>query len=346
MKKILLSLMTIALVGGVAFGATKAFFSDTETSTGNTFSAGTIDIAVNGENYWQETNKFTIADMKPGQTEYTNFTINNVGTNPVNIFKKVDITKTEGGKISEPECGAQGGTWNNGQCEGGEEQSNIDSVLKYDLSIKVFNSQNTEIFSQVLYNKDITLSEIKGKNMFLGMIPVGGRMEVTESYQMDEATDNWAQGDQMTFGITLTGEQLKGVLSLEDKDPSNWDINQASTPAATLTYGVRDSKFKYTLSGVAPLSNTQYSLIAYLEPWSTPSGNGWPRPVIVLGSTTSGSNGEINLNGEVELDKSLLTMKIWLVKTADLSGNTLNGWNPTAYLFETGLIDYYDADLP
>ncbi len=46
MKKILLSLSMLALVGVIAAGATTAFFTDTETSTGNTFTAGSIDLKI------------------------------------------------------------------------------------------------------------------------------------------------------------------------------------------------------------------------------------------------------------------------------------------------------------
>lgn len=46
MKKILLSLGTIGIVAAVVIGATTAYFSDTETSTGNTFSAGEIDLKI------------------------------------------------------------------------------------------------------------------------------------------------------------------------------------------------------------------------------------------------------------------------------------------------------------
>ncbi len=46
MQKILLSLLTVGLVASVAFGATRAYFSDSETSTGNTFAAGTINLKV------------------------------------------------------------------------------------------------------------------------------------------------------------------------------------------------------------------------------------------------------------------------------------------------------------
>lgn len=46
MKKILISISVIAAVAAVVFGVTTAFFSDTETSTGNTFTAGSIDLKV------------------------------------------------------------------------------------------------------------------------------------------------------------------------------------------------------------------------------------------------------------------------------------------------------------
>ena len=46
MKKILTSLAVIAVVGAIVAGATSAFFSDTETSAGNTFTAGSIDLKI------------------------------------------------------------------------------------------------------------------------------------------------------------------------------------------------------------------------------------------------------------------------------------------------------------
>src|SRR3989344_2177159 len=53
MKRILLG--TVTIVGALAamyIGVTGAFFSDTETSTGNTFAAGAIDLLVDNESYY------------------------------------------------------------------------------------------------------------------------------------------------------------------------------------------------------------------------------------------------------------------------------------------------------
>lgn len=217
MKKILISVMAIALVSAAAFGATRAFFTDTETNTGNTFSTGTIDIAVEGQNPWTRSTPYQLTDMKPSQTDYANFTVNNVGTNPVNVWKKVTVAGTNNEPVSEPECAAETGQWSGTACTGNTPKSDIDSIIDYDLSVRLFNDSDVLIWWQMIYNKNVTVATIKDQNVFLGMIPVGWHMDVVQSYHMQAETGDWAQGDTMTFDITLTGEQLKGIAVLEDK---------------------------------------------------------------------------------------------------------------------------------
>jgi len=349
-KKIILSISAIAAVAAIAISGTVAYFSDTETSSGNTFTAGTIDIAVNGENPWSQTGQYVFGDMKPSQVEYSNFTIKNVGTNPVNVWKKVDVVSEEENGINEPECVAYGGTWSGGTCNNPTNVKNdISSVIQYDLSVKLYNSDQatSSVWEQTLYNLDKTIAQINATGTFLGMIPAGWHMDVVESYHMKNEAENEYQSDKMTFNITLTGEQLKGIAVLEDKDPSNWRVKSETTPKGTLTYGVKDSKFNFSFTGIAPLANTQYSLITYPESFSTPPmTNNWPRtPITVLATAMSDSSGNVNIPAtSIELG-TIRNMKIWLVKSTDVSGNQMTGWNPAAYLFDTGLIDYYDSDL-
>ena len=52
MKRIIISLSIIAAVAAIVVGATTAFFSDTETSSGNTFTAGAIDLKVDNHCYY------------------------------------------------------------------------------------------------------------------------------------------------------------------------------------------------------------------------------------------------------------------------------------------------------
>lgn len=54
-SRILLSAASIALAAALVVGATFAFFSDSETSTGNTFTAGTLDLKVDSTcHYFQD----------------------------------------------------------------------------------------------------------------------------------------------------------------------------------------------------------------------------------------------------------------------------------------------------
>jgi predicted ribosomally synthesized peptide with SipW-like signal peptide len=53
MPRILLSLaIVIAAIGAIYTGSTGAFFSDTETSSGNVFTAGAIDLKIDNESYY------------------------------------------------------------------------------------------------------------------------------------------------------------------------------------------------------------------------------------------------------------------------------------------------------
>lgn len=52
MNKILKSVAIIGFVAAVAIAGTGAYFSDTETSTGNTFTAGAIDLTVDSEQHY------------------------------------------------------------------------------------------------------------------------------------------------------------------------------------------------------------------------------------------------------------------------------------------------------
>lgn len=76
MKKILYSLLTIAMVGGMAIGATSAVFTSQATVENNTFATGTLEIRVNGQ---PTIAGFTAENMAPGQCTSGKFTVNNYG---------------------------------------------------------------------------------------------------------------------------------------------------------------------------------------------------------------------------------------------------------------------------
>ena len=109
MKKILISLMAIALVIGLVGAGTMAYFNDTETSSGNTFTAGTLNLNVGGENP-NISPDFTLGPLAPGDSGTITYTLNNVGSIDGYLdLQGIGVVDTEGtnpesetGDIAEP----------------------------------------------------------------------------------------------------------------------------------------------------------------------------------------------------------------------------------------------------
>lgn len=76
MKKLFLSLLTIGVVSAVAIGATRAYFTDTESVLGNTISTGTINIKDNSA-AWMTV---TFNNVKPGDTVRKWVVMQNIGS--------------------------------------------------------------------------------------------------------------------------------------------------------------------------------------------------------------------------------------------------------------------------
>lgn len=146
MKKILLSLSIIAFVGAIAIGATGAFFSDTETSSGNTFSAGAIDLGIDNTSYYNgqahasttwdiaydldDQNGpsngaylfFNFKDLKPG--DYGEDTISiHVNNNDAWVCSDITVTNDKDNDCTEPENDADA---ENGACGDGDPNTNGD----------------------------------------------------------------------------------------------------------------------------------------------------------------------------------------------------------------------------
>ena len=117
MKKILLSLSVVAAVAVVVVGATTAFFSDTETSTGNTFTAGAIDLKIDNESYYNSLVNgpatwdlrdlivekfFNFVDVKPGDDGEDTISLH-VNNNASWLCVDVTLTSDNDNTCTEPE---------------------------------------------------------------------------------------------------------------------------------------------------------------------------------------------------------------------------------------------------
>lgn len=358
-KKILLGILMIGLVSALAGAGVYAYFTDTETIAENVFQAGTVDIEISaGE---EETLPFYIDDMKPCEVGYGTMRIDNVGTNPVNVYKLITNITCEGGIHPESEYD-----------EDPDDTKNwIDEWITYDLSVEVYNAAGTRVWWQVVFpeDTDLTIYEISNFGWSpLGMIPFEGYMIVTQSYHMKADTGNWAQGDKMTFDIVINAEQLNGPMMSQlflvpktegddewiidwDKLTGTGDDFNTSTwdgPHAFLDYTTTGPTFDYTLYYSGLTAGTNYSLIYYADPW--PGDN--PGALI---ATFTATGGKALISGSPDLGMDLPSSpdanfpggaKIWLVASSDYDAgtNSMTAWNPDNYLFEVSLIKYDDAD--
>ncbi len=101
MKQIIVSIIIILAIVSTTIKATTAYFSDTETSSGNTFSTGTLNLTLDGAN--SNVAKFNVSGMKPGDTHIGTWTIRNTGSID-GYLDMHNITQTHSpGTTTEPE---------------------------------------------------------------------------------------------------------------------------------------------------------------------------------------------------------------------------------------------------
>lgn len=147
MKKIVTSLGVVVFVGALVVAGTGAFFSDTETSTANTFTAGALDLTVDSEQHyngaecvlvgqsyvwddgaeevgwpvegtpcdgtWEATDLgathtfFNFSDIKPGDFGENTISLH-VDSNDAFACVDIEITENDDVDCTEPEEGAEG----------------------------------------------------------------------------------------------------------------------------------------------------------------------------------------------------------------------------------------------
>ena len=195
MKKIILSIFTILSVSAIAFGATEAYYSDTETSTGNTFTAGTLDLNLDGAN----TNvvKFNKTNLVPGNQPTGTFTLKNVGS--VNGFvdlESVSVVSDENG-CNDPETEAGDITCGNPGAGEGELAKELNFTLFVDYNGDGwFSTGDKYVFNGLLSDfASVNLNE---------PLNAGNELKLTGIVNyFANANDNIAQGDSVEFDMTF-----------------------------------------------------------------------------------------------------------------------------------------------
>lgn len=206
---ILASVLAIALVAaGIGMG-TMAYFSDVETSTGNIFEAGTIDLSE------PEVVEFTISDLKPCETGYIRIKLRNDGNNKLEVWKHIYNIVCEENGIVEPEQ-----EWYDAN-PGVSPKNNIDDWIIYDLWIDANNNgildenhvgepenEPEDVDTLMISEGDgRTIADVESYWIYLGQFSPGRTKTIVQSYHMKPETGNWAQSDTMTFDIEFYAQQ-------------------------------------------------------------------------------------------------------------------------------------------
>lgn len=205
MKKILISLMTIAMMAALIGGGVFAYFNDVESSTGNSFTAGTLDLTVDGQNPWAST-KITAANMKPGSSGAVDCTLVNAGNLAGTLTVDIKALVDSQGTCTEPECVNEGGTYSGGVCTG---NTPVNLSTKMDMVIWVddgagggtANNGVRDGTEQQLFSGTLAAADVAVPWTVTGGLSAGATTYIGISYSIATSVTNEIQGDSSTFTI-------------------------------------------------------------------------------------------------------------------------------------------------
>jgi predicted ribosomally synthesized peptide with SipW-like signal peptide len=216
--KILLSLSVIAAVAAIAIGGTVAYFSDTETSTGNTFSAGTLNLQVGDSD--PTSVKITLSGMKPGDTgNAATWLVKNTGSIAGKLTIAVGAITNNENNCIEPEQDA-GDTSCGTSTDQGELGANLKVAFWMDVD-KSGNWSSGDYYlksdgSKVSYNNESALPSAAYDilNNYGGKTWTDVQTNITGDagnfrveYDLPGDTGNIIQSDSAVFNITFTLNQ-------------------------------------------------------------------------------------------------------------------------------------------
>lgn len=192
MKKILISSSIILAAAAIIAGGTYAYFSDTETSTGNTFTAGSLDLLINGHN--SAPASIQVSDVKPGDTGSAQGTITNGGTVNGGVYLALyGITNNENDK-NNPESKI-----NNPAVETGD--GDLCRNLKLDVYVKDQSSSDwgTPVWSPYAGNEQTSF--------VLFTLAAGQTKDYKVQYSIASSVGNEIQTDSCGFSYDAVLEQ-------------------------------------------------------------------------------------------------------------------------------------------
>lgn len=200
MLKIVKSLIVIAAVAVLAVTATNAYFSDTETSVGNTFTSGTLDLKVGGQDD-PNVAYVTVTNIKPAAPWTTQrgqgFTLTNAGSIGGTVTATVkNLVNSENGCL-EPETTA-------GDTTCGATEGELGSLLIH--TRWLLNQAPWGSFGPSFANLDAANGvAVTDANFHLN--PGESKSYYFQNYWDTSPSDNLAQGDGVSYDVEFVLNQ-------------------------------------------------------------------------------------------------------------------------------------------
>jgi predicted ribosomally synthesized peptide with SipW-like signal peptide len=200
-RKLLIAFFIIGLVAAIAGAGLHAYFSDTETSRENTFTAATLDLKVDGYDDPYVPVYFNISDVKPGDHGSVNVILRNAGSINGTAFLTFTNVTDHPGTTPESEL--------------------------------ILNGEDKGELSEYLYMRvyvdDIPaaqgyLSELAESAIGLGSLPANESITMKIEWTVGENAGNVIMGDIVTFNMLFSLEQVRargyimGAGVMIDKD--------------------------------------------------------------------------------------------------------------------------------
>lgn len=198
-RKILMSILVVVITVIMVSGATITYFSDTETSVGNTITAGTLDLQIDGGD--NNVVKFNLTNLKPGSQPTRSYLFSNIGSidGYLNI-SNINVENLEN-DLTEPEI------------EAGDTTADVGELGDV-LSISLFVDYNGDGWfstgDKTIYSGKI--SNMPDKLIFNEKIPASQSVRISAIINWwSSANDNLAQSDTVNFDFEFTLSQVQAA---------------------------------------------------------------------------------------------------------------------------------------
>jgi len=205
-RKILISLFVIGILALSIGWGTHSLFSDTETSKDNIFTAGTLDLKVNGND--DPVAHVTVSNIAPGWSSGDlRWTLKNAGSlSGILWLEFTNIVNNENG-LEEPEIGADG--------ENGGEPGELGDYLKHKLNFYGVGGYSPSYRPRIGSQSGspighwLSINSLDGLKLYYEVnLEPGQQIDFCMVLKLDSTVGNCVQGDSLTFDIVFHLEQV------------------------------------------------------------------------------------------------------------------------------------------